>query len=327
MRSLITGGAGFIGSHLAEHLLRQGEEVVVLDNLSTGRFDNIRHLVGQPRFRHFIGEVETETLLAEAAEGVDIIYHLAAAVGVDLIVKDPVYTIENNILGTRAVLRHAVRYGKRVLINSSSEVYGKSERLPFAEEDDVLYGPTSRPRWSYAVSKSVDEFLAKAYVSAKGLNCVIVRLFNTVGPRQVGQYGMVIPRLVDQALKGGPLTVYGDGSQTRTFTHVLDVVPALRALATRDGIAGQVVNLGSDEPITIRELAERIILRTKTEAPIQFVPYEVAFGPGFEDMKDRLPDLTRARQLIGYAPQRDIDTIIDDVIADKQERWKPEPDV
>jgi UDP-glucose 4-epimerase len=325
MRSLITGGAGFIGSHLAEHLLRAGDEVVVLDDLSTGRFDNIRHLAGHPRFQYRVGEVEDERLLAEAGAAADAIYHLAAAVGVSLIVRDPVRTIETNILGTRAVLRFAVRYGKRVLIASTSEVYGKSTKLPYAEEDDVVYGPTSRARWSYAISKSVDEFLARAYAAEKGLPATIARLFNTVGPRQVGHYGMVIPRLVDQALAGGPLTVYGDGKQTRSFAHVLDIVPALRALMHLPQPAGEVVNLGGDETVSIMELARRIQARVAPEAEIRTVPYDVAYGPGFEDMRDRAPDLSRAKRLIGYRAARGIDDILDDVVLERRGQWRAEP--
>lgn len=325
MRSLITGGAGFIGSHLAEHRLRGGEEVVVLDNLSTGRLDNIRHLIGHRRFRHVVGNVEDETLLAEAANGADVVYHLAAAVGVELIVRDPVRTIENNILGTRAVLRLADRSGMRVLLASTSEVYGKSTKLPFLESDDVVYGPTSKPRWSYAISKAADEFLARAYAKEKGLHAVSVRLFNTVGPRQVGHYGMVIPRLVDQALRGGPLTVYGDGRQTRSFAHVLNVVPALAALADQDELRGEVVNLGSDRSVAIIELAERIRAKVDPQVRIELVSHEDAFGVDFEDMRDRLQDLSRAKALIGYAPSRDLDAILDDVILDRRGLWKPAP--
>jgi len=322
-RSLITGGAGFIGSHLAEHLLGVGEEVVVLDNLTTGRFDNVRHLVGRPGFRHFIGNVEDPHLLAEAAEGCEAIYHLAAAVGVHLILQDPVKTIETNIDGSDAVLKHAVRYGKRVLIASTSEVYGKGTKIPFSEEDDVVYGPTSRMRWSYAISKAVDEFLLRAYVEAKGLPGVIARLFNTVGPRQVGHYGMVIPRFVSQALGGGPITVYGDGSQTRCFGHVLDVVPALRKLLWRDHLAGEVVNLGSDERISIMALAEMIRDRIDESIEIRTIPYEQAYRAGFEDMQDRVPNLSVARELIGYRPTRAIDAILDDAIAFARGEWSP----
>lgn len=323
MRALITGGAGFIGSHLAENLLRAGDAVVVLDNLSTGRFDNIAHLVGQPGFSYYVGPVEDAGLVTEAGRDCDVIFHLAAAVGVALIVRDPVGTIETNINGTEAVLHFAVRYGKRVLITSSSEVYGKTTKMPFAEDDDVVYGPTSRPRWAYAISKSVDEFLLRAYAQSRGLPGIVARLFNTVGPRQVGHYGMVIPRFVEQALNGGPLTVYGDGEQTRCFTHVLDVVAALSALMRLPQLRGEVVNLGSDERVSIRELAERVRRKVDPGVPIQQVPYDVAFGPSFEDMRDRVPDLRRAQALIGYAPQYDLDRILDDVIGDRQGTRRP----
>jgi UDP-glucose 4-epimerase len=320
MKSLITGGAGFIGSHLAKHLLESGEEVVVLDDLSTGRFDNIRGLVENDRFCYFVGLVEDKDLLSEAAEGVDVIYHLAAAVGVELIVRDPVRTIETNIMGTAQVLHHAVRYGKKVLLTSTSEVYGKSNRLPFREDDDVVYGPTSKARWAYAVSKAVDEFLLKAYVSKKGLPGVVVRLFNTVGPRQVGHYGMVVPRFVGQALRGGPITVYGTGQQSRCFAHVADIVPALRQLAHTPRAHGLVVNLGGQRSVTIQELAEIVRARVNPTALIKAVTYEEAYGDGFEDMQERIPAIDRARDLIGFNPGRSLEQIIDDVAADlKQE--------
>jgi UDP-glucose 4-epimerase len=315
VKSLITGGAGFIGSHLAEHLLEAGEEVVVLDDLSTGRFDNIRSLVQDSRFRYFVGPVEDKDLLSEAAEGVDVIYHLAAAVGVELIVRDPVRTIETNIMGTAQVLHHAVRYGKKVLITSTSEVYGKSSQLPFREDDDVVYGPTSKARWAYAMSKAVDEFLLKAYVSQKGLPGVVVRLFNTVGPRQVGHYGMVVPRFVGQALRGGPITVYGSGQQSRCFAHVADIVPALRRIAHTPRAYGLVVNLGGQRSVTIQELAEIVRARVNPEASIKTIPYEEAYGEGFEDMYERMPGIERARELIGFTPSRNLEQIVDDVAA------------
>lgn len=320
MKYLITGGAGFIGSHLAEHVLDAGHAVVVLDNLSTGRFDNIRHLVEHPMFSYFIGPVEETSLLAEAGRDCDAIFHLAAAVGVELIVRDPVGTIETNINGTEAVLHFAVRYGKRVLVASTSEVYGKAAKLPFAEEDDVVYGPTSRPRWAYAVSKAVDEFLVRAYANSRGLPGIVARLFNTVGPRQVGHYGMVIPRFVDQALRGGPIVVYGDGTQTRCFTHVLDIVAALHDLICLPRLNGEIVNLGSHERVSIAQLAEAIRARVNPQVDIQHVSYESVFGPTFEDMHDREPDLRRARELIGYTPRHDLARILDDVIGDRQTR-------
>lgn len=318
MKSLITGGAGFIGSHLAEYLLDRGESVVVLDNLSTGSFDNITHLVGRPGFSYCIGSLEDSDLLFESARDCDVIYHLAAAVGVELIVRDPVRTIETNINGTEAVLRLAVRYGKRVLVTSTSEVYGKAQKMPFSEEDDVVYGPTSRPRWAYAVSKAVDEFLLKASVSSKGLQGIVVRLFNTVGPRQVAHYGMVVPRFVNQALQGGPITVYGDGTQTRCFAHVMDVVPALHKLMGLPRLCGQTVNLGSSERVSINELAERVRQKVNPEVAIQYIPYEEVFGPVFEDMQDREPDLRLARELIGYEPLLKLDRILDDVVPERK---------
>jgi UDP-glucose 4-epimerase len=324
MRSLVTGGAGFIGSHLVEHLLRCGEEVVVLDNLSTGRFDNIRHLVGLPAFRHFVGAVEDPGLLREAAEGCDAIYHLAAAVGVQLIMEDPVGTIETNINGTEAVLHLAVRYGKKVLIASTSEVYGKGARLPFSEDDDVVYGATSRRRWAYAISKSVDEFLLRAYVESKGLPGIVARLFNTVGPRQVGDYGMVIPRFVKQAMQGGPITVFGSGEQPRCFSHVLDIVPALRKLLRETALDGSVVNLGGSERVSIGRLAEMARDRVAPSVEIRQVPYEQAYRAGFEDMMDRVPDLSRAERLIGSRRTRGLGEILDDVHSDLQGKWSPE---
>ncbi len=314
MKNLITGGSGFIGSHLAEELLRQGEEVVVLDDLSTGSFENIAHLVGKRGFAYYIGKVEDRGLLEKSLEGVGRVYHLAAAVGVRLIVEDPVRTIETNINATQLVLELAVKYGKQVLLTSTSEVYGKSEKVPFSEEDDVMYGPTSHSRWSYAVSKSVDEFLLLACHRQKGLQGVVVRLFNTVGPRQTGQYGMVIPRMVEQALKGQAITVYGTGEQTRCFAHVLDVVPALKALMDCEQASGKVVNLGSEEEVSIGELAERVRDIVNPKAEIVRIPYEKAYGVGFEDMGTRRPDLGRARKLVGYQPKRKLDEIIRDVM-------------
>ncbi len=302
MRYLITGGAGFIGSHLAEHLLRAGDSVAVLDKLSTGRFDNIRHLVGHPGFTYFIGPVEDPALLTEAGRDCDAIFHLAAAVGVELIVRDPVGTIETNINGAEAVLRFAVRYGKRVLVTSSSEVYGKTAKLPFTEEDDVTYGPTSRPRWAYAISKAIDEFLVRAYADSKGLPGIVARLFNTVGPRQVGHYGMVIPRFVDQALRGGPIVIYGDGNQTRCFAHVCDIVSALYDLIQLPRLNGEIVNLGSNERVSIENLAQQVRARVNPQADIQHLRYEAVFGPGFEDMHDREPDLSRARHADRICP-------------------------
>ena len=313
--SLITGGAGFIGSHLAELLLGKGERVLVLDNLSTGRFDNIRHLVGHERFSYVLADLADDSVLEEAIDEANVVYHLAAAVGVRLVVENPVHTIETNIEGTGRVLKLAARRGRPVLVTSTSEVYGKSEAAPFAEDDDTVYGPTSKSRWSYAFSKAVDEFLALAYHQAKGLPAVIVRLFNTVGPRQVGYYGMVIPRFIEQALTGGPITVYGDGEQSRCFCHVADVVPALDQLMSCQAARGQVVNLGSDAETTMNELAERVRDKIDPTLEIRHIPYEEAYRPGFEDMRRRVPCVSRARDLIGFRPTRSLDEILDDMIA------------
>jgi UDP-glucose 4-epimerase len=312
---LVTGGAGFIGSHLVGHLLEQGQEVVVLDNLSTGRFDNIRPFVGRAGFSYVLGDLTNEVLAAPLVERADTIYHLAAAVGVELIVNDPVRTIETNIDATAQLLRAAARWGKRILITSTSEVYGKAVNVPFQEDDDVLYGPTSKSRWSYAFSKAIDEFLALAYHQTQGLPVVIVRLFNTVGAGQIGQYGMVIPRLVDQALAGGPITVFGDGKQSRCFCHVADIVPALVDLLDQPQAWGQVVNLGSEQEISIEQLAHRIRAKIDPSCDIRYISYDQAYKPGFEDMQRRVPSLDRARALIDYRPQRNLEQILDDVIA------------
>ncbi len=313
--NLITGGAGFIGSHLAELLLRKEERVVVLDNLTTGRFDNIRHLVGQKGFSYVLADLSEDAVLEQAIDDADVVYHLAAAVGVHLIVEDPVNTIETNIEGTGKVLRLAARRGKPVLLTSTSETYGKGSKVPFCEDDDTVFGPTSKCRWSYAFSKAVDEFLALAYYESKGLPVVVVRLFNTVGPRQIGHYGMVIPRFIAQALKGGPITVFGDGEQSRCFCHVLDVVPALYSLMQCPLARGKVVNVGSCEEITINQLAEKIRAKIHGTMPIQRIPYDEAYRPGFEDMRRRVPCIDRAKALIGFAPTRSLDEIIDDMVA------------
>lgn len=313
MKNLITGGAGFIGSHLAEYLLRKGQEVIVLDDLSTGSFENIRHLVGRVGFKHYISKVEEKELLEHIIEPSDRIFHLAAAVGVQLIIDDPVQTIETNINATQAVLELAVKYGKKILITSTSEVYGKANTLPFCENGDVVYGPTTRARWSYAVSKAVDEFLLFAYHRKKGLPGIIVRLFNTVGPRQTGRYGMVVPRFIQQAISGGPITVYGTGEQSRCFAHVLDVVPALHDLMECEQALGKVVNIGNDVEVSINALAKRIKELLNAKVEIVKIPYEKAYGLGFEDMGARKPSLRRAQELIAYKATRSLDEIILDV--------------
>lgn len=313
MKNLITGGAGFIGSHLAEHLLGLGEEVVVLDDLSTGSLRNLEHLSGRKGFTYHIGKVEDRGLLDKSLEGVDRVYHLAAAVGVRLIVEDPIRTIETNINATQLVLERSTALGKQVLLTSTSEVYGKGERLPFSEDADVVYGPTTQPRWSYAISKAADEFLLLASHRHKGLHGVIVRLFNTVGPRQVGRYGMVIPRFMEQALGGGPITVYGSGEQKRCFAHVLDIVGALVDLMNCERADGEVVNLGSEEEVSINELAKRVRAMANPRAEIVRIPYEEAYGKGFEDMNARRPSLKKALSLIGFRTKRDLETILRDV--------------
>jgi UDP-glucose 4-epimerase len=314
LRNLITGGAGFIGSHLAEHLLGIGEEVVVWDNLSTGRMQNLRRCLGRPGFQYIIGDFTEDPQFERVVAGVDVVYHLAAAVGVQLIVNDPVRTIETNIVGSEVALRSAAKFGRRIFLASTSEVYGKGVRVPFSEDDDVLYGPTTKRRWNYAISKAVDEFLLLAYHESHALPGVVARLFNTVGPRQVPYYGMVIPRFIEQAKSGADLTVYGDGSQSRCFGHVLDIVPAIHKLVHSDDALGEVVNLGSDQEITILQLAQRVRERVGSSSEIRFVPYDVAYRPGFEDMQRRVPDLSKARTLIGYGPTRSLDDVIDDIL-------------
>lgn len=314
---LVTGGAGFIGSHLVAHLLRDGGSVTVLDDLSTGSFDNISPFTAHPRFRFAIDSITNETVLDRLASEADTIVHLAAAVGVKLIVEEPVRTIETNVLGTELLLRAARRYRARVVLASTSEVYGKGARVPFAEDDDLLLGPSTRSRWAYAASKLLDEFLALAHGRENGLEVVIVRLFNTVGPGQTGRYGMVLPRFVAQALGGRDLTVYGDGSQRRCFCDVRDVVPAIARLAEHPQAVGGIFNLGSEEEISIHELAERVIRRTRSASRIELVPYGEAYGPGFEDLQRRLPDCSRVRALIGWSPTYGLDATID-AVAERQ---------
>jgi UDP-glucose 4-epimerase len=314
VRALITGGAGFIGSHLSETLLDQGHEVLILDNLSTGSIDNIVHLKGRPGFEYFIDTVNNEPLLAELIDRSDVVFHLAAAVGVKLIVEQPVHTIENNVHGTEVVLKHANKKKKLVVIASTSEVYGKSEDVPFREDSDIVMGPTPKHRWAYACSKAIDEFLALAYWKERKLPVIIVRFFNTVGPRQTGQYGMVIPNLVRQALAGEPITVFGDGSQSRSFTHVSDVVGALVKLVNEPRSIGQVINIGNTQEVTITQLAERIRDLCGSKSPIKFIPYEEAYESGFEDMPRRVPDLSRVNGLIGYEPKHQLDAILTQVI-------------
>ena len=314
MRALITGGAGFIGSHLSEALLEAGHQVHVLDNLSTGSIDNITHLKGRTGFSYDIDTVDNKPLLAELIDHADVVFHYAAAVGVKLIVEQPVRTIETNVHGTEVVLKHANKKKKLVVVASTSEVYGKSVDVPFHEDSDLVMGPTTKHRWAYACSKAIDEFLALAYWKERKLPVIIVRFFNTVGPRQTGQYGMVIPNLVRQALAGEPITVFGDGTQRRSFTHVADVVRALIALINEPKAIGQVVNIGNTEEISIQGLAERIKAATNSASPITLIPYDQAYESGFEDMPRRLPDLTKIHGMIGYEPRHTLDSILHDVV-------------
>ena len=314
MRVLITGGAGFVGSHLADAYLQRGEDVWVLDDLSTGGIQNIEHLKGREKFHYVIDTVMNVPVLAECIDRCDIVIHLAAAVGVRLIVESPVNTIETNIKGTENVLTLANKKKKKVLIASTSEVYGKGSRVPFREDDDLVLGPTIKGRWSYACSKAIDEFLAIAYWKEKGLPVVIARLFNTVGPRQTGRYGMVIPSFVRQALTGEPITVYGDGTQSRSFTYVSDVVGAILRLMDSDQTVGQVYNIGNGKEITMMELARIVKEMTGSASEIVLVPYDKAYEEGFEDMPRRVPDISKIRKAIGYEPTLGIRAILEKVI-------------
>lgn len=319
MRFLITGGAGFVGSHLAEELLGRGHSVHVLDDLSTGSIGNVAHLRSSERFEYTIDSADNHPIVAELVDSVDAVYHLAAAVGVELIVESPVRTIETNVHCTEVVLAHAAKKRKPVFVASTSEVYGKSTQLPFREDSDLLMGPTTLGRWAYACSKALDEFLAIAYWRERRLPTVVGRLFNTVGPRQTGRYGMVIPRFVRQALAEQPITVHGDGQQRRCFMHVSDAVRALADLMDREDLYGEVFNLGSNEEVSVAELAERVRTRARSGSPIQIVPYEDAYGAGFEDMPRRVPDVSKIESVIGWKAERSLDQILDDVI-DHQRR-------
>ncbi len=320
MHALITGGAGFIGSHLAEALLQQGHHVHVLDNLSTGSIENIEHLKRSPDFQYTIDTVMNEWVLAELIDRADVVFHLAAAVGVKLIVEEPVHTIETNVHGTEVVLKHASKKKKLVVIASTSEVYGKSLALPFREDADLVMGPSTKHRWAYACSKAIDEFLALAYWKEKRQPVIIVRFFNTVGPRQTGRYGMVIPSFVRQALLGEPITVYGDGTQSRSFTYVGDVVRGLIALVQEPRAVGEVFNIGNNVEISIRELAETIRRMAGSSSPIVTIPYDQAYEAGFEDMPRRVPDLRKIQDLVGYQPMIQLKEILEAVIAHEQQR-------
>jgi UDP-glucose 4-epimerase len=314
MRVLITGGAGFVGSHLSEALLERGDEVFILDNLSTGSIDNVVHLKGHPKFHYTIDSVTNEPVVAELVDRCDIVVHVAAAGGVKLIVEQPVHTIETNVHGTEVVLKIANKRKKLVLIASTSEVYGKSVDVPFREDADLVLGATTRHRWAYACSKMLDEFLALAYWKERKLPVIVVRLFNTVGPRQTGQYGMVIPNFVRQALAGQPITVFGDGSQSRSFTYVGDVVRAMVALIDEPRAVGQVFNIGNGHEITIGGLAAKIKSMTGSGSEIVTIPYDQAYEAGFEDMPRRVPDISRIRSLVGYEPTVQLDETLRRVI-------------
>lgn len=324
-RVLITGGAGFVGSHLAESLLECGWEVTAVDDLSSGRRDNIADLIAHPRFRFALETIANEVVVDRLVSECDLIFHLAAAVGVELIVKSPIRVIETNVIGTHVVLKAAQRYHKKTIIASTSEIYGKSTNVPFGEDDDRVLGPTTRNRWSYATSKALDEFLALAYHKEYGLPVVICRFFNMIGPRQTGRYGMVVPRFVSQALAGSPITVFGDGSQSRCFCHVKDAVRAIMGLSLDASCEGEAFNIGSTEEITIYDLAQRVKERTSSHSKIKLVPYDQAYEYGFEDMQRRIPDISKIARRIGWAPQVTLDQTIDDIVRWFRSRpaWQP----
>ncbi len=313
MRTLITGGAGFIGSHLADRLLANGAELTILDDLSTGRYANVAHLEGKPGVTLIVDSVLNERLMEDLIRGSDRVFHLASAVGVKLIMEQPVKTIETIFRGTEIVLKNCSRYRKRVLIPSSSEVYGKGVSVPFREDDDVLTGATKKHRWAYACAKSLDEFLALAHFKETRLPVSVVRLFNTVGPRQSGHYGMVVPRFVQSALAGEPIEVHGDGKQSRCFAHVADIVDVFARVLETPECFGEVINLGNDTEVTVEQLAQTVVQLTKSKSEIRRIPYDAVYGAGFEDMQRRVPCLEKAKRLLGYTPSRDLKTIILDV--------------
>jgi len=318
MRALLTGGAGFVGSHLADALLSLGDHVTVIDDLSTGSMDNIAHLKGRPGFEYVIDTVMNEPLTAELIDRADVVFHLAAAVGVKLIVEAPVRTIETNVHGTEIVLKHGAKKGKLTVIFSTSEVYGKSVAVPFREDADLVMGPTSKHRWAYACSKAIDEFLALAYYKERSVPVIVARLFNTVGPRQTGRYGMVIPNFVRQAIANEPITVHGDGTQTRSFTYVGDVVSGLIALARDPRAVGQVFNIGNPEEISILDLAKRVRASAGSSSEIALIPYDQAYEAGFEDMPRRVPDISKIQKLVGYKPTLALDEILRLVIEEQR---------
>ena len=325
MKVLITGGAGFIGSHLAEYLVGRGDQVMVLDDLSTGQMSNLDALVGRPGFEYRIGSATDVPLVTELVDRCDLTVHLAAAVGVRLIVEQPVHTIETNVKGTEVVLNAAAKKRKLVLVASTSEVYGKSTRLPFREDDDLQLGPTTHSRWAYACSKALDEWLALAYWREKKVPVIVTRFFNTVGPRQTGRYGMVLPNFAAAAVRGEPIRVFGTGEQSRCFGHVHDVVRAMVALLESPAAVGQVVNVGNDEEVTIRGLAEMVRDAAGSASPIELVPYSEAYGEGFEDMHRRMPDVSKLERLTGMRPRTPLAKIVADVVADQKVRLANEP--
>jgi UDP-glucose 4-epimerase len=329
VRYLITGGAGFIGSHLADALIARGDEVFILDDLSTGSVQNVRHLKSHDRFHYFFDSITNKHLLAELVDESDVIFHLAAAVGVRLIVESPVRTLETNVYGTQLVLDAASKKKKLVFTASTSEVYGKSDRVPFREDADLVLGPTTKGRWSYAASKALDEFLALSYWKEKKQPVVIIRLFNTVGPRQTGRYGMVVPNFVRQALDGTPITVYGSGQQSRCFCDVRDAVEAILRLASHDGAVGEVINVGTDQEISVEGLARCVKQRSASNSPIVHIPYDQAYEPGFEDMQRRVPSLEKLERLTGFRPATQLTEIIDRVVSHfrkaKEEEYLPTP--
>jgi UDP-glucose 4-epimerase len=318
MRFFITGGAGFIGSHLAECFIKDGHGVLALDDLSTGQMSNVEHLIGNPLFDYRIGSVRNEPLVAELVDRCDATVHLAAAVGVRLIVEKPVHTIETNVHGTEVVLTAAARKQKPVLIASSSEVYGKSAKVPFMENDDLVMGPTMHSRWAYACSKALDEWLGLAYFREKGVPVVVARFFNTVGPRQTGRYGMVLPNFAGQAVRGEPITVFGNGEQSRCFAHVADVAEAVKRLIQNPKAYGQVFNIGSSREVTMNQLAELVRATAESNSPIKHLPYEAAYAEGFEDMMRRVPSVDKLEKYIGFKPSNSLERIVTDVVADQR---------